>query len=150
MSDQDTSNPWATSTETTPAPAAPSNPWGSTSADDSAATSAPGADDWLIEAALPGDASAPAFDWAQPFDGAVIPLDEWVDSGLTWTVDNFRPAFQAVRVPIDATLNGIEHGLLAVPPLSALQAWFIFGETLAVIQVVGFGVAIAGVALARR
>ena len=40
--------------------------------------------------------------------------------------------------------------LLAVPPLSALQAWFIFGETLAVIQVVGFVVAIAGVALARR
>ena len=136
MSDQDTSNPWATSTETTPAPAAPSNPWGSTSADDSAATSAPGADDWLIEAALPGDASAPAFDWAQPFDGAVIPLDEWVDSGLTWTVDNFRPAFQAVRVPIDATLNGIEHGLLAVPPLLmialiGLIAWQASGRRLA-------------------
>ncbi|KRC21743.1 DMT family transporter [Acidovorax sp. Root219] len=40
--------------------------------------------------------------------------------------------------------------LLAVPPLSALQAWFIFGETLSAIQLVGFVVAIAGVALARR
>ena len=136
MSDQDPSNPWATSTETTPAPAAPSNPWGSTSADASGATSAPGADDWLTEAALPGDTSAPAFDWTQPFDGAMIPLDEWVDSGLTWTVDNFRPAFQAVRVPIDATLNGIEHGLLAVPPLLmialiGLIAWQASGRRLA-------------------
>ncbi|MGD6652187.1 DMT family transporter, partial [Xanthomonas citri pv. citri] len=40
--------------------------------------------------------------------------------------------------------------VLAVPPLSALQAWAIFGETLSALQVVGFAVAIAGVALARR
>lgn len=40
--------------------------------------------------------------------------------------------------------------LLAVPPLSALQAWLIFGETLSAVQLVGFVVAIAGVALARR
>ena len=40
--------------------------------------------------------------------------------------------------------------LLAVPPLSALQGWFIFGETMVTIQIVGFLVAIAGVALARR
>ncbi len=40
--------------------------------------------------------------------------------------------------------------VLAVPPLSALQAWAIFGETLTALQVVGFAVAIAGVALARR
>jgi drug/metabolite transporter (DMT)-like permease len=40
--------------------------------------------------------------------------------------------------------------LLAVPPLSALQGWFIFGETMVMVQVVGFAVAIAGVALARR
>lgn len=40
--------------------------------------------------------------------------------------------------------------LLAVPPLSALQAWFIFGETLSAVQLLGFVVAIAGVALARR
>ena len=136
MSDQDPSNPWAVSTETTPAPAAPSNPWGNTAADANSGSSAPGADDWLTQVVAPTDASAPAFDWAQPFDGAVIPLDEWVDSGLTWTVDNFRPAFQAVRAPIDATLNGIEHGLLAVPPLLmialiGLIAWQASGRRLA-------------------
>lgn len=40
--------------------------------------------------------------------------------------------------------------LLAVPPLSALQAWFIFGETLSALQLLGFALAIGGVALARR
>ncbi|MDA8521741.1 DMT family transporter [Acidovorax sp. NCPPB 4044] len=40
--------------------------------------------------------------------------------------------------------------VLAVPPLSAVQAWAIFGETLTALQIVGFAVAIAGVALARR
>lgn len=40
--------------------------------------------------------------------------------------------------------------LLAVPPLSAVQAWLIFGETLSPVQLLGFVVAIAGVALARR
>ncbi|MPM99351.1 hypothetical protein SDC9_146542 [bioreactor metagenome] len=40
--------------------------------------------------------------------------------------------------------------LLGVPPLSALQGWFFFGETMVAIQIVGFVVAIAGVALARR
>ncbi|WP_409193126.1 DMT family transporter [Acidovorax sp. WCS2018Noco2-43] len=40
--------------------------------------------------------------------------------------------------------------LLAVPPLSALQAWVIFGETLSFWQLLGFAMAMAGVALARR
>jgi drug/metabolite transporter (DMT)-like permease len=40
--------------------------------------------------------------------------------------------------------------LLAVPPLAALEAWVIFGETLAPMQLLGFVLAMAGVALARR
>lgn len=40
--------------------------------------------------------------------------------------------------------------LLAVPPLAALEAWAIFGETLAPVQLVGFMLAMVGVALARR
>ena len=39
--------------------------------------------------------------------------------------------------------------MLAVPPLAALEAWWIFGETLVALQILGFVVAIAGVALAR-
>jgi glycine betaine/proline transport system permease protein len=95
-----------------------------------------GADDWLSSTAAPAEAPK-EFDWVRPFDEAVIPLDEWVDSGLTWTVDHFRPAFQAVRVPIDATLTGIEQGLLAVPPLLmiallGLIAWQVSGRRLAI------------------
>jgi glycine betaine/proline transport system permease protein len=30
-------------------------------------------------------------------------------------VEHFRPFFQAIRLPIDATLTGIEQALLAVP-----------------------------------
>lgn len=40
--------------------------------------------------------------------------------------------------------------LLAVPPLAALEAWAIFGETLAPVQLLGFVLAMVGVALARR
>ncbi|MFT3814277.1 MAG: DMT family transporter [Acidovorax sp.] len=40
--------------------------------------------------------------------------------------------------------------LLVVPPLAALEAWWIFGETLSVLQLLGFVLAIGGVALARR
>ena len=37
-----------------------------------------------------------------------------------------------------------------VPPSTALIAWFLFGETLSLIQLVGLGVAVTGVALVRR
>ncbi|KAF1049293.1 DMT family transporter [Xylophilus sp.] len=40
--------------------------------------------------------------------------------------------------------------LLAVPPLAAVQGWLIFGETLSAVQLLGFVLAIGGVALARR
>jgi drug/metabolite transporter (DMT)-like permease len=40
--------------------------------------------------------------------------------------------------------------LFLAPPLAALQSWLLFGETLAPIQIAGFGVALAGVLLARR
>ncbi|QNP47957.1 DMT family transporter [Diaphorobacter aerolatus] len=40
--------------------------------------------------------------------------------------------------------------LLAVPPLSAVQGWFFFGETMVAMQLLGFALAIVGVALARR
>ncbi|MBO9677676.1 MAG: DMT family transporter [Acidovorax sp.] len=40
--------------------------------------------------------------------------------------------------------------LLAVPPLAAVEAWWVFGETLSATQLLGFVLAIGGVALARR
>jgi drug/metabolite transporter (DMT)-like permease len=40
--------------------------------------------------------------------------------------------------------------LFLAPPLAALESWLLFGETLAPIQIAGFGVALAGVLIARR
>ncbi|MBR0565780.1 glycine betaine/L-proline ABC transporter permease ProW [Azoarcus sp. L1K30] len=135
-------NPWATGGDT-PVATPAGNPWAAPDAVSSGRADAPAmpvgdsANDWLAQSAAPTDVPAPSFDWSRPFDNAVIPLDDWVDSGLTWTVDHFRPAFQAIRVPIDATLTGIEHGLLAVPPLLmiallGLIAWQASGRRLAI------------------
>jgi drug/metabolite transporter (DMT)-like permease len=40
--------------------------------------------------------------------------------------------------------------LFLAPPLAALESWLLFRETLTPIQIAGFGVALAGVLLARR
>ncbi|HPQ94501.1 MAG: glycine betaine/L-proline ABC transporter permease ProW [Thiothrix sp.] len=89
--------------------------------------------DWLSGAP---DVTPDSFNWLDPFQEAVIPLDAWVNSGLTWVVDHLRPFFQAIRWPIDATLTGIQAGLQAVPApvlilLIALLAWQVSGRRLA-------------------
>ena len=66
-----------------------------------------------------------------------LPLQAWINEGLEWVVDNFRPFFQAVRTPIDATLTGVEDVLLALPwpvmaVLFALFAWQFAGRGLAI------------------
>ncbi|CAD6542330.1 hypothetical protein LMG27952_03905 [Paraburkholderia hiiakae] len=40
--------------------------------------------------------------------------------------------------------------LFLAPPLAALESWLLFGETLTPVQMAGFGVALAGVLIARR
>ncbi|CAM2175506.1 EamA domain-containing protein [Paraburkholderia sacchari] len=40
--------------------------------------------------------------------------------------------------------------LFLAPPLAALESWLLFGETLTPVQMAGFGVALAGVVIARR
>ncbi len=109
-----------------------SNPWGSTSAPPADAAATPG--DWLSAA---GPAPEHQFDWMHPFERAQIPLDVWVGQGLEWVVGNFRPLFQAIRWPIDATLSGVETGLLATPALLmiailTLIAWQLAGHRLAI------------------
>lgn len=60
------------------------------------------------------------FDWLRPFDEALIPLGDYVIAMLSWVVVNFRPAFQAVRAPVDYILKSIELGLLWMPQLLML------------------------------
>ena len=105
------------------------DPWG--------AGVAAGAGDYMKGAG----AQAQGFDIWHPFNDAVIPLDVWVENGLDWLVAHFRPVFQAIRWPIDATLTGIESGLQATPAIvviavMALIAWQVAGRRLAIGTVV--------------
>ena len=134
-------DPWSSATT-----AAASDPWSSAAPDDvSAATSAPQGADWLSS---PGSATdAPAGFWEQlRTDG--LPIEGWINQGLGWVVEHFRPFFQAVRTPIDATLSGVEQSLLALPwpvltAVVALLAWQFAGRGLAI----GAAVALSAIAV---
>jgi glycine betaine/proline transport system permease protein len=80
--------------------------------------------EWL-SSSEPVERSFSLFD---PFAHTSIPLDQWTEIGLAWLVTNFRPAFQAIRIPIDTILSTIEGGLLGASPLLliivfSLLAW---------------------------
>jgi len=137
-----TDNPWSTPAEST-SPAAPAagtaseapatNPWdGGESASPSASADTA---DWLTASPAPTDSAT--FDWVHPFQDTLIPLNTWVDQGLDWLVNNFRPVFQAIRWPIDAILTSIESALQAIPALLVilifvLLAWQMVGRRLAI------------------
>jgi len=132
MADQN-ANPWSTQP---PPPqqqvdggaADPSsNPWGGSGTE--------AQPDWLAGSTAPPDTGG--FDWMHPFAHTHIPLDTWVEHGLEWLVSNFRPVFQAVRVPIDTTLHAIEASLQSMPPLLliviiSLIAWQVAGRRLSI------------------
>lgn len=72
-----------------------------------------------------------------PFEQEVIPLGDWVETGLDWLVANFRPVFQAIRWPIDGVLTGIDGALNGIPPLLMLVligliGWQIAGGRIAI------------------
>ncbi|CAH0211309.1 Glycine betaine/proline betaine transport system permease protein ProW [Massilia sp. Bi118] len=98
----------------------------------------PPADTAWLDAAAPAAASghADGFQLTQIFDGS-LPLASWINQGLGWAVEHFRPFFQAVRAPIDATLAGVGDLLLAAPSLAViaivgLLAWQFTSRTLAI------------------
>ncbi|RMX11148.1 proline/glycine betaine ABC transporter permease ProW [Vandammella animalimorsus] len=125
-------NPWASATPApSTAPASPANPWGGSGASANAdwLSSAPGAD-------AEAGAAADGFALHQLWDGS-LPVQDWINQGLNWFVAHFRPFFQTIRSPIDATLSGIEQGLLSVPTLGmiailALLAWQFAGRRVAI------------------
>lgn len=131
------SNPWAGSAQTQSAPDAAQSD--SFVANDSVVAGDPvvendpvAADDWLAQAEPEA-----AFNWMSPFEEPLIPLAEWVEWMLAWVVEHFRPVFQAIRWPVDATLTGFEEALLAVPSplmlvLLAVLSWQFAGRKMGV------------------
>ncbi len=75
------------------------------------------------------------------FEDKVIPLDVWVSQFVEWLVDNYRDFFQALKWPVEQTLNGFDAGLNALSPLIviavlAFAAWKFSGKGLAIFTVV--------------
>ena len=63
----------------------------------------------------------------------------WVESALQWVVTNFRFIFQAIKVPFDIVLTGLEDGLTNAPDLLVLAlivlvAWQAGGRKLGLIS----------------
>lgn len=139
---QESSNPWASGAESDGAAAGSSdggssqgtaNPWGQSDGAQTGGETPAGAD-WLRQAA---PAEEQRFDIMDPFDHAIIPLEDWVEWFLDWVVANFRPVFQAIRWPIDGVLSTVEASLLGVPAtlmvvLIGLLAWQAAGPRLGI------------------
>jgi len=75
------------------------------------------------------------------FEDKVIPLDVWVSQFVDWLVNNYRDFFQALKWPVEKTLNSFDAGLNALPPwviivAVALIAWKFSGVKLAVFSMV--------------
>lgn len=73
------------------------------------------------------------------FDTEWVPVGAWVEAALNWMVDNFRFIFQAIKVPFEIVLDGLETGLAEAPDLLILAiiilvAWQAGGRRVALIS----------------
>ncbi|WP_420714747.1 glycine betaine/L-proline ABC transporter substrate-binding protein ProX [Roseateles sp. SL47] len=106
---------------------------------------------WL-DAAAPAPAPAPAVTATDPetvsslvhslgdslhqFLNGTVPVESWINTGLSWVVAHGRPYFQAVRMPIDGTLQAVQSLLTQLPAVAmvtliGLLAWQFAGRRLA-------------------
>lgn len=70
------------------------------------------------------------------FDTNHLSIEKWVETSLDWVVGNWRDFFQAIRMPVDFTLNAIESIFNSINPwimmlIFTLIAWQISGKKLA-------------------
>ncbi|MGB5635862.1 MAG: ABC transporter permease subunit [Waterburya sp.] len=76
-----------------------------------------------------------------PFQLYTIPLDDWITEAINFIVDNFRPFFQAIGLPIRWTLKNIEWVFTAIPPLIfiiiiGLIAWKLADKKIAIYSII--------------
>ena len=120
-------------------PPAVSDPWAALSATPDTASASAWLDapaDTAGQLAGSADPAATGFQLHRLFDGS-LPVESWINQGLGWVVENFRPFFQTVRLPIDGTLTRVEGLLNGLPPLAmvaliGLLAWQFAGRKLAI------------------
>ncbi|MDY6937882.1 MAG: ABC transporter permease subunit [Cyanobacteriota bacterium] len=78
-----------------------------------------------------------------PFEQYTIPLDLWITTAVNYIVNNFRPFFQAIRIPISWTLEEIQSLFLAIPPMIfllviGLITWQLVGRSVAIYSTIAF------------
>ncbi len=77
------------------------------------------------------------------FDPIRIPLDSWFADAINWLTLNYRPTFQAMKVPVEFILDSVNGFLQWLPPLAfivlvGLLAWRWAGWRIALFTVVAF------------
>ena len=77
------------------------------------------------------------------FDPIRIPLDRWFADAINWLTLNYRPTFQAMKVPVEFILDSVNGFLQWLPPLAfivlvGLLAWRWAGWRIALFTVVAF------------
>ncbi|KOR38161.1 MULTISPECIES: ABC transporter permease [Planktothricoides] len=77
-----------------------------------------------------------------PFESYTIPLDDWITALINFIVQQFRPVFQAIALPIKVILESIASIFVATPPLIFLVilgaiAWQIAGRKMAIYSLIG-------------
>jgi glycine betaine/proline transport system permease protein len=77
------------------------------------------------------------------FDPIRIPLDRWFNDFINWLTLNYRPTFQAMKVPVEALLDGVSAVLLWMPPVAfialvAVMAWRVAGWRIGALAAVSF------------
>lgn len=80
------------------------------------------------------------FNYFDPFQSFTVPLGAWVEATLTYLVHNFREVFRSIRWPVDQVLDGVQWGLLSVPPtvfilIAGLISWQIGGKRIAIFSI---------------
>ncbi len=75
------------------------------------------------------------------FEEKIIPLDLWISQFVDWLVDNHRDVFQALKWPVEQTLNGFQFGLMWLHPVVvilaiAAAAWRYSGYKLSIFSII--------------
>ncbi len=89
------------------------DPWGNAS---TAQVDKESSVDWVDQVSNTPVEDPSKFDILHPFNDAIIPFDQWTNSGIDWLVVNFRDVFIAAKAPIDIVLKSIESFLLYLNP----------------------------------
>ncbi|MNG78722.1 Glycine betaine/L-proline transport system permease protein ProW [compost metagenome] len=74
-------------------------------------------------------------------DLAVFPIADWIQNGVQWLAENFRPLFSSLKWPIEQLLNFVDGAFHAMPfPVMVLLTFVLFWR-LANLRVALFSVA---------